>query len=310
MIVLPWLGERVLSTHSCRYILQGRSPDEHGWHEFRVTPWRTTRGRYIAWVGEKALDAPERVFSTTVRGYVVGDRLLSDDASENITAMELFFGSEAVHLLPDGLQRFARVRAGRLAEGEPLVFIREDFPLGPEEEVTRAYEDEFASVVNVPNASAALRAAFAVESWRRSEVRRMRAEEEKKRREEEERLALEARREEIRKALGDGAGRREVATVDFETAARAALAVGGAQYLDHRPSTARGDMVVRFRVDGRRFECVCNARTLRIVESGICLRAYDDEGTTGDTRFTLESLPGVIRQAQRERKLVVFRHAD
>jgi hypothetical protein len=53
----------------------------------------------------------------------------------------------------------------------------------------------------------------------------------------------------------------------------------------------------------RRFECVCHASTLRIIESGICLIGH----VTGDTFFTLESLPGVIAEAIRDNVLVVFR---
>ena len=97
-----------------------------------------------------------------------------------------------------------------------------------------------------------------------------------------------------------------MAAVDFGQAAQAALAVTGAEYLDHRASANRGEMVVTFRLDGQRFECVADARTLRIVDSGICLVDYRTQ-ERGDTRFTLESLPDVIRQAVRERRLHVFR---
>ena len=66
-------------------------------------------------------------------------------------------------------------------------------------------------------------------------------------------------------------------------------------------------------MNARRFECTCDERTLQIIDAGICLTAhYDDpdfeEGTRGDTFFTLESLPAVIRQAEREHRLVVLRH--
>jgi hypothetical protein len=74
-------------------------------------------------------------------------------------------------------------------------------------------------------------------------------------------------------------------------------------------------MVLRFRFDGQRFECTCDRNTLQIVDAGICLTAEysDDEfdvGTKGDTWLTLESLPAVIREAQSEGRLVVFRHVD
>ena len=49
--------------------------------------------------------------------------------------------------------------------------------------------------------------------------------------------------------------------------------------------------------------------TLRIVDAGICLEDHAT-GEKGDTYFTLESPPGVVRQAIREGQLVVWRHAD
>ncbi|MFQ6011384.1 MAG: hypothetical protein ACE5KG_04350, partial [Nitrososphaerales archaeon] len=135
---------------------------------------------------------------------------------------------------------------------------------------------------------------------------------ERQRRIEEERRAQEERRREIVERLGDGAGRREMAHIDFQEAAQAALRIGGATYLDHRPGRTRNEMVVRFRFINRRFECTCS-RDLQIIDSGICLTAeYDsaewDMGTRGDTWLTLESLPGVLSQAHREGRLVVFRH--
>jgi hypothetical protein len=66
-------------------------------------------------------------------------------------------------------------------------------------------------------------------------------------------------------------------------------------------------MIVRFAIDNSRFECVCNAQTLRVIDAGICL-TDEDTGERGDNRFTLESLPSVILEAQREGVLVVFRH--
>jgi hypothetical protein len=74
-------------------------------------------------------------------------------------------------------------------------------------------------------------------------------------------------------------------------------------------------MIVRFRFDNRRFECTCDEKTLRIIDSGICLTAHEDDrefegGTRGDDFFVLESLPGVIKEAIEDHKLVVYRHAD
>jgi hypothetical protein len=67
-------------------------------------------------------------------------------------------------------------------------------------------------------------------------------------------------------------------------------------------------MAVTFRVDGQRFICSCDAETLQIVDSGICLNDYDT-GEKGDTWLTLESLPSVIREAIETGVLHIFWHA-
>ena len=97
-----------------------------------------------------------------------------------------------------------------------------------------------------------------------------------------------------------------MAKVDFNEAARAALAVGGAELLDCKGSRRAQELTIRYRLDGRRFECVCDAN-LHIVDAGICLVDHRT-GIKGDDRFTLESLPAVVRQAEREGVLVVFRN--
>ena len=56
---------------------------------------------------------------------------------------------------------------------------------------------------------------------------------------------------------------------------------------------------MRFRLDDLRFECTCDRRTLRIIDAGVCLVDHHT-GERGDDYFTLESLPGVIRQAEEE----------
>jgi hypothetical protein len=215
--------------------------------------------------------------------------------------------SERVYLIEPGLGRFVRVSAGRVCEGGPLVYRGQEMPLGPEDEVTQAYQNQAKSLANVKGVPPALDASFRMETWRRAETERRRLELEKQRREEEERLQKEARRQQLLEQLGDGAGRRQMAQQDFGEAARAALAMGGATYLDHRRAYGRNEMVVTYRHMNRRFECTCDARTLRIIDAGICLTDHDTH-ERGDTRFTLESLPAVLRQADREGKLVVYRH--
>jgi hypothetical protein len=297
-VVAPWVGGRSLQTFNRTWKLQGRLPPEHGWHCF------TTDGRTAKW--SKPAE-PSGELRNEVRGYLVGDRLLADDVRVDRDPAKLIACSEPVFLIEPGLDRFVRVLAGRSYEDGPLIYSRLEFPLGPEEAVLQAYLDSKLTVDHVPGVAPALDAAFRFEVWQRVEAERRRREEEERRRAEEAKRAAEERRQRIVERLGDAAGRREMAAIDFAEAARAALAVGGAEYLDHRRAVHQNEMAVRFRFDHQRFECTCDARTLRIIDAGICLTDHDTY-EKGDTRFTLESFPGVIREAIREGKLVVFRH--
>jgi hypothetical protein len=297
-LVFPWVGGRTLRSGDRTWSLQGRRPPEPGWHTFKL------ENRKARWQG--AAEAPADVLSDRVRGYLVGDRLVPDGV--RVSTENLVTSSERVHLIEAGLDRFVRVVAGRFHEDGPLIYEAQEFPLGPEDEVLAAYEDGLPTVNAVSGVSPALDMAFRLESWRREEAERRRREEaERREREEQQRLADE-RRQQLREALGDGTTRRAVAEVDFGEAAKAALAVGGAEYLSHRDSHNPSEMVVRYRVAGRRLECTCDRRTLRIIDSGICL-TDERTGEKGDTRFTLESLPSVVTQADREGVLVVYRYA-
>jgi len=300
-VVSPWVGGRVLRVHDRTWSLEGRQPPEFGWHKFKV------KGRKVRW--ESETEPSEDTLRYLIRGYLVGDRLVPEDVRVDPDPAKITDFSEPVALLDPGLDRFVRVAAGRPFEDGPLVFKGLEFPLGPEEDVLKAFEDQAVTVDNIRGVSPALDAAFRMECFQRIEAVRRRAELERQRLEEEAKRQQEERRKQIVEKLGDGAGRREMAPVDFSEAARAALAVGGAHYLDHRKARGRGEMIVKFRLDGRRFECTCDEKTLRIIDSGICLI---DHATNKkyDNYFTLESLPGVIKQAQREGRLVVFRHVD
>lgn len=306
-IVSPWTGGRVLRVGPRTWAIEGPLPQEHGWAEFTLS---ARKARFLS----QAEARPEGL-TGVLKGYLVGDRLVATDARMDPDPKTIVAGSERVHLIDPGLDRFVLVSAGRTHEGGPLIFIQQEMSLGPEAEVLQAFLDQRPSVGDVRGVVPALDAAFRMEVWQRGEAEKRRQELEEQRRKEDEERQREERRREMVERLGDGAGRREMALVDFEGAARAALAVGGAQYLDHRVARGRDEVVVKFRMDGKRFECTCDRFTLRIIDAGICLTAhYDDpdfeHGTRGDNYFTLESLPPVIRQADRERRLVIFRHVD
>jgi hypothetical protein len=242
--------------------------------------------------------------SDSVVGYLVGDRIVADAAAVDPDPTRVGTCSERVHLLEEGLDRFTRVRAARLFEDGPLIYFQQEMPLGPEDEVLQAFLERASSVDAVKGVSPALDAAFRMEVRRCEEADRRRMELERLRKEEEAQRQLEERRRALATQLGDGAKRRALARFDFEAAARAALLVGGAELLDAQ--LARGEWTVKYRLDGRRYACVCDGQ-MQIIDSGICLTDHTT-GVKGDTWYTLESLPTVVRQADREGRLVVYRN--
>ncbi len=296
-VTLPWLGGGTLHSAARRWSIEGRRPKEYGWFTFKISS-RSARVECPA-------DARPDLLQHSVRGYLVGDRLVADDVHVDPDPRRVTEFSEKVFLLDDGIDRFARARAGRVNKEGPLVYQGLEMPLGQEDQVLEAFLDQRTSVALIKSVPPALDAAFRMESWQRAEAERRRAELERLRREEEERLQKEERRRELVKKLGDGEGRREMALHDFDAAAKAALAVGGAVFLDAK-KLRHNEWAVRYRLDRQKFECVCDDR-LRIIDAGICLVDHDS-GKKGDTFFTLESLPAVVLQAQRERRLVIFRH--
>ena len=293
-LTAPWLGGRSLRVGSRAWRLSGGLPPDPGWHRF------STAGRGATWV-ERAEPRPE-LLAAVQRGYLVGDRFVEERCPASREPRDILARSERLALVPAEIGRFARVSAGRIAPGERLTFREEEMPLGPEDEVMAAFLDDRPTVDHIAGVPPALDAAFRLECWRRGEARRAR----ERRRIEEARSAFRA---EVEVLHGDGEARRRRAAHDFQGAAAAALGVGGANYLDHRSMPHPNEVAVQFRVDGERFECTCDCRTLRIIDAGICLV---DELTDerGDGYFTLESLPGVIRQARDEGVLVIFRHLE
>jgi hypothetical protein len=296
---LPWTGGGSLHSDT-RTFKVGRRPREHGWYQFKIEGNTAT--------SPTPAEPVPTLLRTAVAGYLVGDRIVLDDARIDPDPGKIVEHSEKVYVLPEELDRFSRVRAGRVYPEGPLIFIEQEFPLGPEDDVLNAYLDEKEEVHSIPGVVPALDAAFRMESFQRAEAERRRQELARQRAEEEARLAKEKRRAELLEQLGDGAGRRAMAQENFHDAAKAALTVGGAQYLDHRRhgDRNRGEWLVTYRVDGQRLACVCNTN-LQIIDAGVCLVDHDTD-EKGDTYFTLESLPSVIRQAIREGKLVVWRH--
>jgi hypothetical protein len=237
---------------------------------------------------------------------LVGDRIILDDARVDPDPAKLIDQTLSVFLVERGLERFVRASAAQTRGG--LVYVAQEFPQGPETEVQMAYQDRKDSVAHVAGVTPALDLAFRWVSYQRLAAEEREREMERIRVEEERKQVEAERLKQAMKDMGTGAGRRALAQRDFSAAAKAALRLTGAELLDARPSYNKREMVVQYRFQNRRLECVVDRDTLRVVDSGICLT--DHNGVKGDTRFTLESLPGVVAEAIRGGKLVVYRHVD
>jgi len=295
-MVSAWLGGSQLRSGGQAWRIDGRLPAEEGWYRFELHGRRASL--------KEPADAAGDDLTHLCCGYLVGDRLVRDDVRVDPEPGRIAACSETVHLLDRGLERFARVVAGRQYDDGPLIYKRLDMPQGTEDAVLAAYLQRAASVADIPNVHPALDAAFRMERWLRSETERRRAELLERQRQEAERLEREAKVRELQTKTGTSAGRRALAAVDFGAAAKAALAVGGAVYLDHKPGYYPNEMVVTFRFLRRTLVCTCDCRTLRIIDAGICLMSHDT-GVRGDKLFSLESLPSVIAEAHERGVLVV-----
>lgn len=307
--VLPWTGGRSISDKGRSWNIVGKLPREHGWYTFNLGG-----GRKATLVGQAEQDPSYDEGRGTVVGYLVGNRIIPDDARVDPDPKKLAEQTQEVHLVEIGLEQFTRALVVKTGlDQKTLVFFRQEFPLGPEGETLMAYQDRLKNLDHVQGVTPALDLAF---RW--VNVQRELAEE-RQRELERQRAAEEAERQrqemiaEARKSIGTGAGRRALATAgDFEAAARAALAVSGSELLATRASRAyKTGMVVQYRFRKRRFECVADKYTLRIIDAGICLTNHAT-GEKSDTKFTLESLPGVIGWIidDPHLHLVVWRHID
>ena len=306
-LVLPWTGGRALVGRDRRFGLEGALPPEQCWATFTVS------GRKARYFG--AAEPRPELLGHRVEGVLVGDRLVPRQARVDPDPAQIARACERVLLVEPGIDRFMPIEAGRMAEGGPLIYRGPVMPSGPEAEVLAAFLDRATSVEGIKGVTPALDAAFRMESFQRDQgerrrlalIERRRAEEAERERRRVERERRQMRAELIEQ-LGDAQTRRAMVRVDFAEAARAALALSGAEYLDHRRAYGREEWVVRFRYVGQRFECVVDA-SLAIVDAGICLTDHETR-EAGDRFFTLESLPSVIKEADEGGVLVRFRHVE
>lgn len=289
-LTLPWVGQNKLYGDGRTLQLKGKRPPEYGWHEFSVDG-----GRSAHWLREAEPDFSIGDSHQNLYGYLVGNRLITKGVLTDRPPAEILGWFPEVFLAENGLDRFAHVRV-MWYEKRVYVFLGEDFGLGPEEDVRRAFEDR-EDISSIPGVSPALDLAYRLESFLRDEADKQRLEAEARR-----------KREELQRAIGTGDGRRALAKIDYRAAVEAAFKVSGAELLDLRPGRIKTEYIINFRFMNQRFQCVADDR-LQIVDSGICLVDHRTD-IRGDTWFTLESLPAVIKDAIRLGKLVRFRHVD
>ncbi|HHO50821.1 MAG TPA: hypothetical protein ENK18_08070, partial [Deltaproteobacteria bacterium] len=133
--VLPWVGGRRLVDRDRTFEIKGKLPEEHGWHRFQIGGTR-----HASWSGAAEPDPCFDEGRSTLTGYLVGDRLIPDGAAVVPDPAALIEQTLRVHLVDRGLDRFSR---GLVAQdpGGPWIFVRQEFPLGPEHEVQAAFVD-------------------------------------------------------------------------------------------------------------------------------------------------------------------------
>ena len=299
--VLPWTGSNYISDRDRSWKLVGNFPREYGWYRFK-----TSGGRTATLLGPADPDPDFGEGRTVIKGFLTGDRFIPDNAKVVPDPHQLVKQTRKIYLVEPGLDWFARATAVEISEGlGHLVYLQQEFPEGPDLEAVEAFQDRLTNLNHIKGVTPALDLAFHWLSYWRSEQERMEQERARILEEERQRRAAEDKLREAMKDAGTGAGRRALARVDFNAAARAALAVSGAEFLDARPAPDPGEMIVRYRFRHERLACVVERYSLRIMDAGVCLGHGERKG---DKKFTLESLPAVVGWAMDLNRLVIWRH--
>ncbi len=290
VVSVPWVGGSNIR-YAGRYLKIDKQPAEYGWYEFEISGDRKAK---LLKKSEPNLDLLSGYPKVT--GYLVGNKIITDEDKWIFDRSKISENTKDVFLLEPGIERFSRISAVKYEEYK-YIFLGREFPIGPEGDVLINFQDK-KSIENIPGVIPSLHLAFNFECWIRDErdayLKKLKEDRERER-----------KQRELTKAFGSGEERRKL---DFNSAAELALKISGSELLDVRDGYNKNEKVVQFRFKHGRYECVVHSETLRIIDSGICLTDHRS-GEKGDTYFTLESFPGVIDQALRERKLVIYRHA-
>lgn len=257
---LPYFSGKSVCDDQLTYRL--RETLQPGWYQFRKS------GRYL--VVEQPI-APELDAWKLQRaaGYVFHSRLITNEFQARL------FGLPTDEDLP----KFTPVSARQWFDGH-LLYAGQEFETEVEAKVREAFEEE-RPIEQIKGVTPALAHVFLLESTQRELVR----EAERRARQEVERQQRAA----------------ELARWQETLEGRISLALShtGAELVSWRRNGQR-QAVVRYRLGGRRFECVIDTESLQIVDAGICLSGADEE-------LNLSSLPSAVREAIESGQLHVFR---
>jgi hypothetical protein len=258
---LPCFGGKSVCDDSLTYRL--REALAPGWYQFRKS------GRYLD------VDSPiepelNKWKLSRVTGHLFNGRLIGND-----------FQTQLFGLPPDvDLPRFAPVSGRKWFDGH-ILYEGQEFETEVESKVRDAFEEE-RGIEEIKGVTPGLAHAFVLESTKRALAR----EAERRAREEVERQ---------KQAV-------ELARWQETLEGRISLALShtGAELVNWRRNGQR-QAVVRYRLGGRRFECVIDTESLQILDAGICLDGADEE-------LNLSSLPSAVREAIQSGSLHVFRN--
>ena len=313
-VVLAYLGGAHVFGKDRRMRVEGDRP-ALGFHRFEVSG-RNARSLEVA-------DAPDLGDLPKARGHLVAGWLVSASSSGGTITLD------RVALLPeDEPAPLAIARARRWHSGD-LLFEALDFDGDPEEQARLRLEQR-ASLADLKGVAATLRTAYGIAlalavgrllgtpiavrevaahavqlaDGGEAAARELFARLLRERAAEQERAwarALVAGRPLARVRGPRGASRTVVPTLDNATErAEAALDAADARMLAARRLASGSQLEVAFQFMGERFLSVVDALSLQVVDSGVCLSGEDD-------LVTLESLPGVIREAIETGRLVITR---
>lgn len=311
-LVLAYLGGAHVFGKDRRMRIEGERPAA-GFHRFEVSG-RNARAL-------EAVDTPDLGDLPKARGHLVRGWLVSSGDRTGLARLSLLPEDEPPPL--------ATTRARRWHSGD-LLFEALDFD-GEAEEQARLLLEQHAPLGDLKNVAATLRTAYGIalalsvahrigipiavreaagQATHIAEVgepavREILARFERERLAEQERAwarAVAAGRPMVElRGRGGARGRSVIPTLEnADERAEAALDGAQARMLAARRLGGGTNLEVAFEFMGERFLSVVDALSLRVIDSGVCLAGEDD-------LVTLDSLPGVIREAIDTDRLVITR---